>query len=107
MNNINLLIVASSDMFGFDDEYNLPNDVLNITYPCNKYNGKLLKEQEITNFDSPRCSKCHYTEVEHKYGYPLYPLHATRTLVETTYDKLIKKVIENQFINVQHIVTYG
>ena len=91
MNNINLLIVASSDMFGYDDEYNSPNDVLNITYPCNKYNGKLLKKEEKTTFDSPRCSKCHYTEVEHKYGYPLYPLHATRTLVETTYDKSIKK----------------
>lgn len=91
MNNINLLIVASSDMFGFDDEYNSPNDVLNITYPCNKYNGKLLKEQEQTTINSPRCSKCHYTEIEHKYGYPLYPLNPTRTLIETTYDKSIKK----------------
>ena len=91
MNNINLLIIASSDMFGFDDEYNSANDVLNLTYPCNKYNGKLLKEQEQTTIDSPRCNKCHYTEIEHKYGYPLYPLHATRTLVETTYDKSIKK----------------
>jgi len=76
MNNINLLIVASSDMDGSDDYHNLPNDVLNITYPCNKYNGKLLKEKEITRrSNSPRCSKCHYTELEHKYGYPLFPLH--------------------------------
>ena len=79
MNNINLLIIASSDMDGTDDNHNLPNDILNITYPCNKYNGKLLKEQEITSSNSPKCSKCHYTEVEHKYGYPLYPLHPIKT----------------------------
>ena len=76
MKTINLLIVASSDMDGSDNSHNLPNDVLNITYPCNKYNGKLLKEKEITRrSNSPRCSKCHYTELEHKYGYPLFPLH--------------------------------
>ena len=76
MKTINLLIVASGDMDGSDDHHNLPNDVLNITYPCNKYNGKLLKEKEITRrSNSPRCSKCHYTELEHKYGYPLFPLH--------------------------------
>lgn len=91
METINLLIVASSDMFGIDDEYNMPNDVLNITFPCNKYNGKIIKETEETTIKSPRCKKCHYTEIEHKYGYPLYPLHATKTLLETTYDKSIKK----------------
>jgi len=74
MNNINLLIVASSDMDGSDDFHNLPNDVLNITYPCNKYNGKIMKEKEMTRITSPRCKKCHYTEVEHKCGYSLYPL---------------------------------
>ena len=78
MNNINLLIVASSDMDGTNDNFNLPNDVLNITYPCNKYNGKLLKEKEKTTIKSPRCNKCHYTEVEHKYGYPLFPLHPVK-----------------------------
>jgi hypothetical protein len=79
MNTINLLIIASSDMDGTYDNHNLPNDILNITYPCNKYNGKLLKEQEITSSNSPKCSKCHYTEIEHKYGYPLYPLHPIKT----------------------------
>ena len=78
MNNINLLIVASSDMDGTNDNFNLPNDILNITYPCNKYNGKLLKEKEKTIIKSPRCNKCHYTEVEHKYGYPLFPLHPVK-----------------------------
>ena len=76
METINVLLIASSDMDGSDDSHNLPNDVLNITYPCNKYNGKLLKEKEITRrSNSPRCSKCHYTELEHNYGYPLFPLH--------------------------------
>ena len=78
METINVLLIASSDMDGSDDHHNLPNDVLNITYPCNKYNGKLLKKEEQTTFDSPRCSKCHYTEVEHNYGYPLYPLHPVK-----------------------------
>ena len=78
MNNINLLIVASSDMDGSDDNHNLPNDVLNITCPCNKYNGKLLKKEETTTRNSPRCKNCHYTEVEHKYGYPLYPLNPVK-----------------------------
>jgi hypothetical protein len=91
MNNINLLIIASSDMHGVDDEYNIPNDVLNITYPCNKYNGKIIKETEKTTITSPRCKKCHYTEVEHKYGYPLYPLHAKKTLIETEYDESTKQ----------------
>ena len=50
MNNINLLIVASSDMDGSSDEHNLPNNVLNITYPCNKYNGKLL---HLRTFKTP------------------------------------------------------
>ena len=81
INNINLLIIASSDMDGSEDSHNLPNDVLNITYPCNKYNGKLLKIHENyqkQSSKSPRCNKCHYTEVEHKYGYPLYPLHPVK-----------------------------
>ena len=91
METINVLIVASSDMDGSDDYHNLPNDVLNITYPCNKYNGKLLKKEEQTTFDSPRCSKCHYTEVEHKYGYPLFPLHPIK-LKEGQYDKSMGKL---------------
>jgi hypothetical protein len=98
MKTINLLIVASSDMDGSDDNFNLPNDVLNITYPCNKYNGKLLKEQEITTRESPRCSKCHYTEVEHKYGYPLYPLHPIKIQVgqiDKSMGKLAGKPVYN------------
>lgn len=94
METINLLIVASSDMYGNDDEYNMPNDVLNITFPCDKYKGKTLnlceKYQEQTN-KSPRCSKCHYTEVEHKYGYPLYPLHPDK-LKSGVYDKSMGKL---------------
>jgi len=81
METINLLIVASSDMDGTDDNFNLPNDVLNITFPCDKYKGKKLnlceKYQEQTN-KSPRCSQCHYTEVEHNYGYPLFPLRPVK-----------------------------
>jgi hypothetical protein len=81
METINVLIVASSDMDGSDDHHNLPNDVSNITYPCHNYNGKLLKTEEPTTFESPRCSQCHYTEVEHKYGYPLFPLHPVKLKV--------------------------
>ena len=101
MNNINLLIVASSDMDGSSDEHNLPNNVLNITYPCNKYNGKLLKKQEETTRKSPRCSKCHYTEIEHKYGYPLFPLHPTKIQVATypdSFGKLAGKPIYEESI---------
>ena len=90
MKTINLLIIASSDMDGSDDSHNLPNDILNITYPCNKYNGKLLKELEITSRNSPRCSKCHYTKVEHKYGYPLYPLHPVKLEVGVYGDSMGK-----------------
>ena len=79
MKNINLLIVASSDMHG--TEYNLPSDVINIEFPCSKYDGKIIKENEITTKKSPRCKKCHYTQVEHKYGYPLYPLHPVKLLL--------------------------
>jgi hypothetical protein len=94
METINLLIVASSDMDGTDDNFNLPNDVLNITFPCDKYKGKTLnlceKYQEQTN-KSPRCSKCHYTKVEHNYGYPLYPLHPIKTQIGV-YDKSMGKL---------------
>ena len=38
MKTINLLIVASSDMDGSVDDYNLPNDVLNITSTKTKKN---------------------------------------------------------------------
>ena len=101
MNNINLLIVASSDMDGTNDSHNLPNDVLNITYPCNKYNGKLLKELEITTSKSPRCSKCHYTKLEHKYGYPLFPLHPVKLEVGVYSDsmgKLAGKPVYNKSV---------
>jgi hypothetical protein len=74
MQNINLLILASGDMDGTNDNYNLPSDVLNLKFPCSNYNGKSIKENVITTHNSPRCKKCHYTQVEHKYGYPLFPL---------------------------------
>ena len=90
MKTINVLIVASSDMDGSDDYHNLPNDVLNITYPCHNYNGKLLKEEEQTSSKSPRCSQCHYTEVEHNYGYPLYPLHPVKLEVGVYGDSIGK-----------------
>ena len=81
MKNINLLIVASGDMDGSDDYYNLPSDVINIEFPCSKYDGKMIEEKEMTTIKSPRCKKCHYTEVEHKYGYPLYPLHPVKVII--------------------------
>jgi hypothetical protein len=90
MKTINVLLIASSDMDGSDDHHNLPNDVLNMTYPCNKYNGKLIKKEEKTTFESPRCSKCNYTEVEHKYGYPLYPLHPVKLEVGVYGDSMGK-----------------
>ena len=81
MKNINLLIVASGDMDGTDDNHNLPSDVINIEFPCSKYDGKMLKEKEMAAQKSPRCKKCHYTEVEHKYGYPLFPLHPIKSII--------------------------
>jgi len=90
METINLLIVASSDMDGTDDLHNLPNDVLNITFPCNKYNGKMMKEKEKTTSKSPRCKKCHYTEVEHNFGYPLFPLRPVKLNVGVYGDSMGK-----------------
>jgi hypothetical protein len=78
MKNINLLIVASSDMDGTRDNYNLPSDIINITFPCSKYDGKIIKPYDKTTYNAPRCHKCHYTQVEHKYGYPLYPLNPVK-----------------------------
>lgn len=78
MKNINLLIVASSDMDGTDDDFNLPSDVIHIKFPCSKYDGKIIKANEMATHKSPRCKKCHYTQVEHKYGYPLFPLHPVK-----------------------------
>ena len=75
MKTINILIVASSDMDGTADNHNAPENIIDIKFPCSKYDGKSIKENEISNSKSPRCKTCHYTEVEHKYGYPLYPLH--------------------------------
>ncbi len=80
MQNINLLIVASGDMDGTNDNYNIPSDILNIEFPCSKYDGELIKEKEMTTRKSPRCKKCHYTQVEHNYGYPLFPLHPVKSL---------------------------
>jgi len=80
MKNINLLIVASSDMDGTDDDFNLPSDVINIEFPCSKYDGKIIKENEMATNKSPKCKKCHYTQVEHKYGYPLFPLHPVKLI---------------------------
>ena len=80
MKNINLLIVASSDMDGTNDDFNLPSDVINIEFPCSKYDGKIIKENEMATNKSPKCKKCHYTQVEHKYGYPLFPLHPVKLI---------------------------
>ena len=80
MQNINLLIVASGDMDGTNDNFNVPSDILNIEFPCSKYDGKPIKEKEMTTRKSPRCKTCHYTQVEHKYGYPLFPLHPVKSL---------------------------
>lgn len=81
MKNINLLIIASSDMDGTEDDHNLPSNVIDIEFPCSKYNGKHMKEKEMASNESPRCKKCNYTEVEHKYGYPIYPLNPAKLIV--------------------------
>lgn len=65
-------------MNGTADNYNLPNNVIDIIFPCSKYIGKAIQEHQTTTNKSPRCNKCHYTEVEHKYGYPLFPLHPVK-----------------------------
>ena len=93
MKNINLLIVASSDMAGTDDNFNLPSDVINIEFPCSKYDGKMIKENEIATNKSPKCKKCHYTQVEHKYGYPLFPLHPVK-LIAGFYAKSMGKLAD-------------
>ena len=80
MKNINLLIVASSDMDGTNDNFNLQSDVINIKFPCSTYDGKMIKENKTTTTKSPRCKKCHYTDVEHKYGYPLFPLNPVKVI---------------------------
>jgi hypothetical protein len=81
MKNINLLIIASSDMDGTNDNFNLPKNVVDIEFPCSNYDGKKIKENEMSTNKSPRCKKCHYTEVEHKYSYPLYPLHPVKVSI--------------------------
>ena len=68
-------------MDGTNDNHNLPSDVINIEFPCSKYDGKMIKEKEMTTKKSPRCKKCHYTQVEHKYGYPLFPLHPVKSII--------------------------
>ena len=78
MDNINVLIIGSSDMNGEMDTYNLPKDINNMSFPCKKYNGKNIKKNEIFNSDSHRCTKCNYTKIEHKYGYPLFPVNKTK-----------------------------
>jgi len=75
MKNINLLIIASSDMDGSRDNHNLPSDVINVRFPCSKYDGKMIKDKSL------RCKKCNYTELEHNYGYPLFPLHPTKSII--------------------------
>jgi hypothetical protein len=81
MKNINLLIVASSDMDGSDENLNIPANIIDTDFPCSKFNGKMIKEHVTATSQSPRCKKCHYTEVEHKYGYPLFPLHPVKLKV--------------------------
>ena len=94
MKNINLLIIASSDMNGKDynliipGDINLPSDVINIEFPCSKYDGKMIKEKEMATKKSSRCKKCHYTQVEHKYGYPLFPLHPVKFIEKKATGKL-------------------
>lgn len=75
MKHINLLIIASSDMDGTLDNYNLPSDVINVAFPCSKYDGKTTKNKFL------RCKKCNYTELEHNNGYPLFPLHPTKSII--------------------------
>ena len=53
MKDINLLIVASCDMDGTNDNFNIPSDILNIELPCSKYDGKIIKEKEMTTRKSP------------------------------------------------------
>lgn len=79
MKDINVLVIASSDMNGVEDNHNFPKNVVDIEFPCLNYSGKPLKENEMSTSKSSRCNCCHYTEVEHKYGYPLYPLHPLKT----------------------------
>ena len=75
MNDINVLIIASSDMDGTRDNYNLPENVINIEFPCNKYNGKTSNINHIYNIDSPKCKKCKYTKIEHEFKYPIFPIY--------------------------------
>ena len=86
---LNILFIASSDMDGTDDGYNLPSNVHNLQFPCNKY--KHIEKSKSSNIiaskNSDRCDNCKYTEIEHKYDYPLYPLHSEKILIGEKYGK--------------------
>lgn len=77
MKTINVLIIASSDMDGTVDDHNLPASIIDVEFPCKKYDGLTSKnindKINIATRESPRCNKCKYTEIEHKYGYPMWP----------------------------------
>lgn len=70
MKTIDVLIIGSGDMNGQADGYNFPKSVIGIPFPCKSFEKSKDKQ----------CNKCKYTRVEHKYGYPLFPLHPVKTL---------------------------
>jgi hypothetical protein len=73
MNTIKLLIIASSDMEGINNNTNLSSTVIGINMPCSKFIGKSKASNTIFSGKSPKCSKCKYTEIEHKFKYPIFP----------------------------------
>ena len=106
MEDINILIIGSSDMDGTNDNYNLPSDVLNTTFPCSKYNGKLITDKNyLTTDNSPRCSNCKFTKVEHTYKYPLFPLNPKKTKTNFVDPNTKKPIYYNVFLvtYLQHV----
>ena len=75
---LDVLIVASSDMANPGDYINHPEDIINITFPCKNYTKSAIKLERDRNQSKQRCSHCHYTEIEHEYGYPMFPISSNK-----------------------------
>ena len=77
--NINILIIASSDLESLEWQtpFNLWKDIKNL--PCDNYLGY-----------GKKCKRCSYTKYEHKIGYPVTPLNPTVTEEIKIGDKTIK-----------------
>jgi hypothetical protein len=100
--NLNILIIASSDMDSSPDNHNIPEMVINAKLPCSKFvkmdmdmekdideemDNKMSKDIIIPSSNSPRCTKCEYTEIEHKYGYPIWILPSLWDSIDPKKDK--------------------